>query len=180
MIRTFIALDLPETRRRQLALIQHLLPGGRAVAPESLHVTLLFLGEQPEHVLAEVDSALGAITAAPFTLHPGELGVFGGDKPRSVHLALRPDPALEQLHARICRAVAGAGLPLPRRRFIPHVTLRRYAPGEGSAPALARAIAAQGLITASPFPVAYFSLMRSRLRPEGPAYDELARYPLTG
>lgn len=181
MIRAFIALSLPENLRSQLAVTQYLLPGGRPVAPECFHVTLAFLGEQPEDRLADVDAALSLISVPAFTLELGALGVFGGDKPRSVHAALASEPLLERLQAKVVRAVADCGVRLSHRRFTPHVTLRRYAPGEGSAAALAHAIGAIPPTLPPPrFAVDHFSLMRSRLRPQGPAYDELARYPLRG
>lgn len=179
MIRAFIALPLPETLRSRLLVTQFLLPGGRAVERDNLHLTLAFLGEQPENRLDEVHAALSVISAPPLQLQIDGLGVFGGDKPRLVYAAPAADTALMRLQARVARAVETAGVVLPHRRFVPHITLRRYAPGEGSAPALAQAIGQIGRLDPASFAVDEFCLMRSRLLASGPAYDALAHYPLT-
>ncbi|MDP2226428.1 MAG: RNA 2',3'-cyclic phosphodiesterase [Moraxellaceae bacterium] len=180
MIRAFVALAIPETIRSQLAVTQFLLPIARPVPPENFHLTLAFLGSLPEDRLEEVHLALEQITAPAFSLRLSGMGVFGGDKPRSVHAMLAPEPLLERLQAKIARAVVSAGVALESRRFTPHITLGNFAPGESSAPALAHAIGQIGALTSAPFAVDHFALWRSLLRPGGPVHDELARYPLAG
>lgn len=180
MIRAFVALPLPEPVSARLAMAQALLPIARPVPRESFHLTLAFLGEQPEDRLEDVHAGLEAIAFPPFTLRIDGLGVFGGDRPRSVHATLAPEPLLDRLQSRIARAVAMAGARLESRRFTPHVTLGRFAPGEGRPEALAHAIGRVGAFAPPPWTVDHFALMRSRLRPEGAVHDELARYPLTG
>lgn len=179
MIRAFVAIPIPETIRSQLAVTQFLLPIARPLPVENFHLTLVFLGEQTEDRLEELHFALEAITAAPLALQIDGLGVFGGDRPRAVYASLRPDEALMRLQARIARAVDMAGITRDTRRFTPHVTLGRFAHGEGSAPALAQAIAEIGALKVAPFAVDHFALMRSILRPDGAVHDELARYPLS-
>lgn len=180
MIRAFIAIPIPEPIRARLAVTQFLLPIARPTPPENFHLTLAFLGSQPENRLEDLHLLLEQITAPPLTLQIEGLGVFGGDKPRSVHATFKPDPVLARLQARIARAIDEAGLPRETRRFTPHVTLGRFAPGEGSASALARAIAQIGALDIPPFTADRFALMRSLLRPDGAVHDELAHYPLTG
>lgn len=180
MIRAFVALAIPDTIRSQLAVTQFLLPIIRPVPPENFHLTLAFVGSQPEDRLEEVHLALEQITAPGFALRLSGLGVFGGDKPRSVHATLAPEPLLDRLQAKIARAIANAGVVMETRRFTPHITLGRFAPGEATAPALAHAIGQIGALTSAPFAVDHFALWRSLLRPDGPVHDELARYPLTG
>lgn len=178
MIRAFIALPVPDPIRDQLTLAQSRLPVARPVDRANFHVTLAFLGEQPEGRLADLLEALEQIDTPAFSLRLDGLDVFGGDAPRSVHARLGAEPLLNRLQGRITRAALDTGLRIERRRFAPHITLGRYAPGEGRPEALAHAIAAIGLFTSLPWPVDHFAMMRSRLRPEGPLYDELARYPL--
>ena len=180
MIRAFVALPLPEAIRSQLAVTQFLLPLPRPVPPANMHVTLAFLGSLPENVLEEVHDALDRIRAAPLTLSITGLGVFGGDKPRNVHATLAPNPALDHLQGRVARAVRELGVPLERKRFVPHVTLGRLAPGQISAGELAKAMGEIGAVTSPRFSVSEFALYRSLLRAEGPVYDVLTNYPLTG
>lgn len=180
MIRAFIAIEIPVSIRSQLAVTQFLLPIARPLPVENFHLTLAFLGDQTEDRLEELHFALDQITAPPLELQIDGLGVFGGDKPRTVHATFRPDPALARLQARIVRAADMAGIARDTRRFTPHVTLGRFAHGEGSAAALARAIGQIGALQIAPFTAGHFALMRSILRPDGAVHDELARYPLAG
>jgi len=180
MIRAFIALPLPEGVRSQLAVTQFLLPLPRPIPVANMHLTLTFLGDQPEPLLEEVHDALASLHAPPLTLAIDGLGVFGGDKPRNVHARLAPAPALDQLQARVVRAVRGVGVALDGKKFVPHVTLGRMTPGQLGAPELARAMGGIGAVTSPPFTVGSFALYRSLLRPKGPVYDALAEYPLTG
>lgn len=180
MIRAFIALPLPEAIRNQLTVTQFLLPLPRPVPPANMHLTLAFLGKVNEPDLAELDTALARLRAAPLSLALAGLGVFGGDKPRNVHARLAPAPALDHLQARIAQTVRSMGLPLEGKRFVPHVTLGRFAPGQVSAGELAKAMGEIGAVTSPPFTVDRFTLYRSLLRAEGPVYDALADYPLDG
>lgn len=177
MIRAFVALPLPETVRSQLAVTQFLLPLPRRVAPQAMHVTLAFLGEQTEPVLEEVHHALAAIRVAAFSIRLSGLGVFGGDRPRSLHARVAPEPALERLERKVVQAVRGAGVALDARRFVPHVTLGRWPQG-GDVPRLERALADQAGFATEAFAVRDFILYESLRRPDGPHYEELARYPL--
>ncbi|WP_209425189.1 RNA 2',3'-cyclic phosphodiesterase [Pararhodobacter sp. SW119] len=180
MIRAFIALPLPAEIRSQLAVTQFLLPLPRPVPPANMHVTLAFLGEVPEAVLEEADTAFAALRAAPLTLSVSGLGVFGGEKPRNVHASLAPSPALDHLQGRIVQAARRAGIRVAGRRFVPHVTLGRMSPGQVGAHELAKAFGEIGAVASPPFTVAEFALYRSILRADGPVYDVLAEYPLGG
>ena len=73
-----------------------------------------------------------------------------------------------------------AGVPPEARRFVPHVTLARLKGHREDADPLARFMSEKGAGTAPPVRAVAFSLMSSRLRPEGAVYEELARYPMMG
>src|SRR3954454_11168834 len=88
-LRLFVAISLPDAWRRYLAdhqqTLERLAPGyARWVAPDLLHLTLVFLGEQPADVLPGVQEAIAAAVAnqAGFPLSLGRLGHFGGAAPR--------------------------------------------------------------------------------------------------
>ncbi|HBS50493.1 MAG TPA: RNA 2',3'-cyclic phosphodiesterase [Rhodobacteraceae bacterium] len=178
-MRVFLAIPLPDDLRDALAALQDDLQAGRAVPEENLHLTLAFLDEQPEEALAALDDELSALSVAPFELVPRGLGVFGGGRPRLLYAALAPSPALDDLHARVLRAVRRAGIELRRERFVPHVTLARFGAGargtdlERVQHFLARHMAWEG----PPLPVTGFGLYHSRLGPGAAVYEELATYP---
>ena len=178
MIRAFAALALPEAVRFDLTILQQGLPVPRLVAPESLHLTLVFLGDLPVRLLEDVDTAFRQIRAPGFALALAGLGLFGGPRPRVVYLGARANPALRHLQAKVETAARGAGVELPARRYLPHVTLARLPERFPDRVRLEQAVALRGAYAAPRFTVEDFCLFRSRLASTGAAYEELARYPL--
>lgn len=178
MIRAFAALALPEALRFDLMLVQSGLPLPRPVPPENLHLTLVFLGEIPEMILADVDAAFGKVRVPPFELALAGLGMFGGAKARSVHAEVAPSPPLLHLQSKLETAARSAGLAIAGRRFAPHVTLARLPERFPDRPRLEAAVAARSDYRSAPFPVEDFHLFRSWLGPAGSTYAELARYAL--
>ena len=61
-MRVFIAIDVPNDIRKALGDVQRALRPltgtARWVAPESIHITLRFLGEVPEKRLEDIDAEL--------------------------------------------------------------------------------------------------------------------------
>lgn len=179
LIRSFLGLPLPGFVRDALAVQQQLLPLPSRVDPETLHLTLAFLGAQSATVLEDVDAALGAIRVAPFALSLRGFGLFGGDRPRALWAGLAPSPALTALQEKVEHAVRRAGVALPARRFVPHVTLGRFAPpAPEQAMRIERAVAEGAGFRAGPWEVREMVLWESRLSPKGAHYIELARYSL--
>ena len=179
-IRAFVAIGLPEEAASALIAAQAGLPAGRAMERETLHLTLAFLGDRPEPEIEDAHYALDAIRASGFALTLAGLGMFEQGRGRTIHAAAVPEPALAFLREKVVQALRGAGLPLERTRFRPHVTIARMnaAPTPDEAERL-RAFVARGAgFRAGPFPVRDFALMRSRLGRGGASYEALARYPL--
>ena len=181
MMRAFVGIPLPEEVADALVAAQSGLPSGREVPYENFHVTLAFLGEQPEPVVEEAHHALAALRAPGFSLRIEGLGVFGGARPRVLFAEVAPEPALTRLHRKVLRAVHDAGIELARQRFHPHVTLARFGGdglrGEEAAEMQAFVGRRIGLGTV-PFEVDHFVLYRSHLGRSGPTYEPLAEYPL--
>jgi 2'-5' RNA ligase len=178
VIRAFAALALPEAARFELMLAGQGLPVPRLQPPESLHLTLVFLGELPRRTLEDVDLALGQVRAPRFGLTLAGMGLFGGAKPRIAWVGAAENPALRHLQAKVETAARGAGVELAARRFAPHVTLARLPERLGGRERLEAAVAARGGYRLPAFEVEDFRLYRSHLGGEGPLYEELARYPL--
>lgn len=179
-MRSFVAIPLPETITDALATVSSALPFGRIVAPENLHLTLLFLGEQSEAMLEEAHFALETLRHPAFDLTLRGLDIFGGAAPQSLHIAVKPEPALIDLQKRVRSRLHAVGLHGDSHRFSPHVTLARFArsltPDETGK--IGRFLAARADLRLPAFRVSSFCLFESILTSDGPHYEVLAEYPL--
>jgi 2'-5' RNA ligase len=180
-VRAFVALDLPEPLRVALERVQEDLTVGRPVPAENLHLTLAFLGEQPDAVVEEIHHGLAALALPGFPLRIGGLGTFGGQGVRVLYAGADPSPPLRALHEAVRQAVHRAGLTLPRERFRPHVTLARFGGmlPRGESEKLHAFLATHAWLGIDPAPVDSFALYRSVLRPDGARHEALARYVLS-
>jgi 2'-5' RNA ligase len=178
--RAFVAIPMPEDAAARLAGLTRGLTVGRRVPEENLHLTLAFLGDVTDEGLEELHETLSAIRAAPVELTFCGLGTFGDDRPRALWAAVAAAPELAALQKQVEKASRKAGLAPEARRFVPHVTLVRLKGWREDAAPLARFLADRGGAAVPPVRAVAFSLMSSRLRPEGAVYEELARYPLVG
>jgi len=178
-MRAFVAIELNDFCRAALdaatAQLRERIPGVRWVRTESLHLTMKFIGELAEIDLPDIITPLSQITAPPFTMHVAGLSGFPTRGAlRLIHAGVRDDAAaLAPLHAAIEAAVGGAP---EARRFVPHITLGRVKKSSA-------APTATDLACETPFgwvDVDSFVLVRSRLRRDGPVYDVVHRFPLTG
>ncbi|TDL81319.1 RNA 2',3'-cyclic phosphodiesterase [Palleronia sediminis] len=179
-MRTFIALELPDATRDALSRLQDRLRAGRQIDEDDLHVTLSFLGEVDLPRLTDLDLDLQALRVPHPAVEIAGLATFGTDPPRSVHAAVRATPELVHLQAKVAAVVRRAGIALPHRRFVPHVTLARFsrsAPPEELA-RLGRFLSAHGDFRLDPVMVPEITLFRSRLDADGAIYEVLERYPI--
>lgn len=181
-MRCFLALPIPEPLLPALLDVQEAVPVGRAVPEENLHLTLVFLDEQPDFALAELDAALLAAALPGCTLALEGLESFGGRRVRLLAAGVARVPELVALRERVQSAVRTAGIALPRERFRPHVTLRRFGSGlrEADRPRFERGVARFAALRSEPEPVDELRLLGSQLTPEGAVYETLAAYPLVG
>lgn len=147
----------------------------RLLAPESLHVTLLFLGERPATEIDELAEALAGAAAegAACELETGAPLWLPPRRPRALAVEIREaSGALAALQRRLAGALCAiAELPVPRR-FRAHLTLARTrsdpSPGE-LPPTPSLRFTAEELV-----------LYHSHLEPRAARYERLAAAPLTG
>ncbi len=188
-MRCFIALKLPDEARAALAEASRRLapfyPGARWVKPESLHVTLAFLGEIDGSALECARLAvLSSVGSGAFSLGFSGLECLPVRGPARV-LALGADAGTREcldVHERVNRTLAEAardrGLPPPNpdwpdgRPFRVHVTLARASGRPFGRETAGPRGEIRGILQA-PFPISQCILYRSELRPDGARYEPL-------
>lgn len=179
MIGAFLGIDLPPALRGALQVQQFLLPMPRKVEPESLHLTLVFLGDCPEPALEAAHDGFETLHAAGFFLSLQGLGLFGKARPRAAWAGVAPAPDLLHLQARAETIARRAGCPVETRKFLPHITLGRFPPpAPPEAMRLERTVAMGADFRSDPWAVTELTLWRSHLTGKSPQYEVLARYPL--
>jgi len=176
-MRLFVGLELPDLLRERLTALYGSLTGARWTPPRNLHLTLRFIGEARRDVAQEIDAALLAIRARPFSLTLSGAGVFNKDgRTSALWIGVERNEALHHLQGKIETALQRAGLPAERRRFQPHVTLARV---DGiSEQALAGWIQAHNLLRSESVAVTNFTLFSSLLSKEQPIYTVEVDYEL--
>jgi 2'-5' RNA ligase len=174
-VRLFVALELPLAVRDELVAWRRPVverhPGLRAVAPESLHVTLCFLGSVDADGVDSIAAAVSAAgTTGPVRLTVGEGIWLPRRRPRVLAVTLADaGGALGRLQAALSRELDEGGWYEPEARpFLPHVTVARVRARERIRPD--ELPETPGL----PFDGSRVTLFRSRPGRGGAQYEPLA------
>ena len=181
-MRLFVALEIPSAVRENLAAFLDSLRGiskePRWVRPESLHVTLKFLGEVEETKVGAIRSALKEMRCEQaVTLNFRSLGFFPNEKhPRVFWAGIEASANLKILAADFDGAMEKLGIPREKRLFSPHLTLARFE-RTGLSEALRKAIAANVQRDFGSLRAYEFHLIQSKLKPSGAQYTTLASFP---
>jgi len=176
MIRLFVALELPETVRMQLSLLQGGIPGARWTPVENMHLTLRFIGEVDGAVARDVDDVLADIREPSFELALKGVGEFGGKEGRALWAGVSNGEALHHLAAKIESALQRMGLKAETRKYSPHVTLARLKDvpiGEIQA-----FLSNHAMFKSPAFEVRQFVLFSSQHSAKGSRYRVESVYPL--
>jgi 2'-5' RNA ligase len=153
------------------------------VTEERLHLTMEFLGDQPESAVAELEAAIARAAEghAPVTLSLHGLGAFPNLRsPRIVWMGVEPDPKLELLQHDLASACAELGYEREARTFRPHITLGRARTPVRAEAARALQTAARAVDWSATVEGVSVDIMESRLLPGGAQYCVVAAIPLRG
>jgi len=187
-MRLFTAIAIPDSIRTAIAQacerLKSAAPGARWVRPESLHLTLKFIGEQPEDRLEQFNAAL-AKARAPGDMHVELKGLYFFPQkryPRVLGVFVHPQEttvAMEELFRKIELHLAPLGVAREERGFRAHLTVARLDPR-------AKHDALDAALQAGPmraefgvFDTAEFHLYRSQLQRGGAVYTRLATFGFT-
>ncbi|HEX6206401.1 MAG TPA: RNA 2',3'-cyclic phosphodiesterase [Solirubrobacterales bacterium] len=185
--RLFVALDLPDEIREGVAAWgrEELSdPALRPVAPESLHVTLAFLGNRPEGEIESIAAVVGESAGpAPWV----ELRDPEQRPPRGrarVYALPVLSPGTEALQAGLAHGLEQAGFYQPEERpFWPHVTVARVRPESRGSRRPAVVSEPPGKLPERLLEARIcrrMTLYRSVLQPTGARYVPLAQVQLPG
>lgn len=191
-IRSFVAVELDSEVKKRLAEIQRQLkpatPGGvvRWVQPESIHVTLKFLGDVPQERIGDIVAALRQTCApvAALSFAVSGAGCFpNARRPNVVWIGVEdPTGRLAELQRAVERALNPLGYPPEARPFRPHLTLGRANRSASGADLrkLGEWVSGLNVGVLGQVQAAEIVLMRSDLSPAGARYTPLAHIPLSG
>jgi 2'-5' RNA ligase len=191
IIRTFIAIALPEGLIKDLFNLESRLKRQcpdvvKWVEPESMHLTLVFLGDMSTEKIEEVK--LGIEEAAkglpPFRLEAQGTGAFPNlNRAQLIWVGTGGESEkLAQLQEQITANMEQFGFPREERPFSPHLTLgrvRNYA-GPEERNKIGQVLAATPFTSAHPIEVNGVSLIKSQLTPKGSIYTTLFTIGLGG
>ena len=178
MLRLFVGIEFPPELKLRLSLLQSGIAGARWIDPGNFHLTLRFIGEIDEGTAADVDEALLPLKSRPFSVQLGGVGVFGGDKLRTLWVGVEREPALGALQGKVEQALMRARLPPEPRKFTPHVTLARLRDPKRAD--IQQFLADHAQFRAEPLKVERFSLIASYPTKAGSVYEDQADYELRG
>jgi RNA 2',3'-cyclic 3'-phosphodiesterase len=194
-MRIFVGLDIDDVIRERIARfmegVSGFAPEARWVRPESLHVTLKFIGEKPDEVVDGIKNALSIVGGEPMEITFRGYGFFPTAKAARVFwVGIESGPQLASLAKAVDEATFAHGVPKEDHAFSPHLTLARGG-GRSGAPTRRKEDAAnknfhvlQEKLAALPAPefdtmtARDFFLYRSQLLRGGSLYTKIAQFPL--
>ncbi len=184
VIRSFIAIELPDETKAELKRIQNALKTGNPswlkwVSPDSIHLTLKFLGDITSDKISEILNAISdaATGSTPFTVNVEGLGTFPNIKRiQVVWVGLTGEiDKLSKLQKQIEENMSILGYPEEGREFTPHLTLARvrFQPPPVELQKFTQLITSFKDNKAGTFIVQEVNLMKSQLTPQGAIYSKL-------
>lgn len=196
-MRLFVALDIDDAVCRKIETflegVRGFAPDVRWVRPESLHITLKFIGEQKEEKLEGIEQRLSEIAGSPVQIGFRGFGFFPTAKSARVFwMGMDAGPELGRLAGEIDRAMEMLGIEREKREYSPHLTLAR---GEGRSGApgwrkedkvnkvflrLQEKLATMSPLDFGTMTAREFFLFQSKLQRGGAHYTKIARYELSG
>ena len=179
MLRLFLAVDLPDPVRQEVAALCAQVNRARWVKPHQLHITLRFIGQTPDEALTDIRDQLARVQVPAFDLALRGAGIFPGGanskRARVLWLGLDPvEPLINLKHA--MDTCLGLDPERASQTFSPHLTLARFTQKPDAT--LTQFLAQHQAHRGAQWPVACFHLYKSTLHASGAVHEVMATYPL--
>lgn len=180
ILRTFIAIEMPESIRQKIQNLQAELKSFPAkvtwVKPENIHLTLKFLGDTEDNTIDSIGDqlAISAASFSPFKINIGGVGAFPNFKQPRVFWVGSPTGAdkLVEIAAEIDQRMNTLGFETDKRKYSAHFTIARVRDSRGIGP-MVKSLQSKHDFDAGEFIVNKISLIKSELTPQGPIYSVL-------
>ena len=132
-MRFFIALDIPPDSQEELTRVQEklktLIQEAKLTDPEKLHLTIAFVGEQPDQFKDKLIDIMQKAPQGipPFTVIPSYIDGFPHlHTANTLWVGVKEDiDKLYELRHHIKDGLSGLGLPVDQRRFVPHIAIAK-------------------------------------------------------
>jgi len=185
LIRSFLAIELPEAIRKRIEDIQKDLRSSnsdvRWVSPEKIHLTLKFFGNIEESRVDTITTSIEPLVEGTphFSLEVRGMGAFPNIKnPRVLWMGLIDEKqVLVPLQKQLESTLETIGFQVEDRLFRPHLTLGRMNSGRGKDELIGR-IQKYKEERFGDVEVKRLVLFKSDLRPTGPIYTALRELKL--
>ena len=185
VVRSFIAIELPQDVRAELTSLEDRLkarchPFVKWVEPESMHLTLKFLGNVAVDSIPQIVAAMSGVARShsPFKLQVTGTGAFPNwQRPQVVWVGVGGElDRLNSLQKALESELSPLGFSPESHSFSAHLTLGRLRDRVTTNDRRRFAEFAQNITfeTSLSFEVNAMRLMKSQLTPAGPIYSELA------
>jgi 2'-5' RNA ligase len=193
-MRIFVALDIDDAIRQRIQRfmdgVSGFAPDARWVRPESLHVTLKFIGEKPPETVEEIKHGLEGIQSHSIEIKFQGYGFFPtATAARVFWVGIESGQELSNLAQAIDETTFALGIKKEEHAFSPHLTLARG--GRSAAPIRQKEDTSkhkfhrlQEKLAVLPTPefgtmtARQFFLYQSQLSPGGSRYKKIASFPL--
>jgi 2'-5' RNA ligase len=157
-------------RLHALAQEQHQRLNGRVSREDSLHCTLVFIGNIDAGRLPDLQAAAAGIQLSGFRLTFDQAGCWRHNQ--IAYLGMRQIPeALQHLQSLLVKRLKSAGFNTEQREYRPHLTLLRKAE-------CTRATKENPATEPVGWAVRDFVLVRSSLSVNGSRYEQIGQWPL--
>lgn len=184
-MRLFIAIEIPDDIKNEMADVQRRLKGSGVEASWTraggIHLTLKFLGEVPEVKIPEIIRTLSDTLrgTAGFQLEVARVGTFPNPRnARVVWIGVSGEVGqLTKLQVAVEGSIVGLGFEREDRPFTPHLTLGRIK-SLGPRDTWLKSLDSVKDVRFPAFPVKAVSLMKSELKSTGAVYTEMGRVNL--
>lgn len=128
-----MALEIPENSKKEIEMLQNklkrLIPQARLTDSQKLHLTLSFIGEQPENLKEALTKVIenAALGVSSFEITPAYIDGFPSlHNPHTIWVGVKGDiEKLLLIRERVKDGLLVLNLVVDERRFIPHLAIAK-------------------------------------------------------